>query len=134
MATRVSDWRIPLTYIGSVFLFACGGMFVGGLLTSGDEAIEVASLFLKALEFGVFQVLGGSVLFGAMFMATDPVTSPFTKVGKWIYGTLCGLLTILIRVYSGYVEGVMFSIVIMNATAPLIDHLVLSMKYREVRT
>lgn len=133
MLTRVSDWRIPISYIGSVFLFASGGMFLGGLLTPTDEALAMAPLYTRALDFGVFQVLGGSLLFGAMFMATDPVTSPFTKVGKWIYGTLCGLLTVLIRVHSGYVEGVMFSIVIMNAAAPLIDHLVLSMKYRELK-
>ena len=66
-------------------------------------------------------------------MATDPVTSPFTKAGKYISGIMCGVLTVLIRSFSGYVEGVMFSIVLMNAFAPLIDHIVLSLKYRPVK-
>ena len=69
-------------------------------------------------------------MFGAFFMATDPVTSPFTCAGKYTFGILCGVLTVLIRSFSGYVEGVMFSIVIMNAFAPLIDHIVLALKYR----
>ena len=67
---------------------------------------------------------------GAMFMATDPVTSPFTKIGKCIFGVFCGFFTVLIRGFSGYVEGVMFSIVLMNAFVPLIDHIVLSRKYK----
>ena len=78
----------------------------------------------------VFQVTAGGLLFGAMFMATDPVTSPFTSAGKFCFGILCGLLTVMIRSFSGYVEGVMFSIVIMNAFSPLIDHIVLAIKYR----
>jgi Na+-transporting NADH:ubiquinone oxidoreductase subunit B/electron transport complex protein RnfD len=72
-------------------------------------------------------------MFGAFFMATDPVTSPFTGAGKYTFGIMCGLLTVLIRSFSGYVEGVMFSIVIMNAFAPLIDHIVLMFKYRAAK-
>ena len=81
----------------------------------------------------VFQLLSGGLLFGAMFMATDPVTSPFTKAGKFVFGILCGLLTVLIRSFSGYVEGVMFSIVIMNAFTPLIDRVILGIKYKPVK-
>lgn len=115
--TKVSNWRIPLTYIGSVLILGWLG-----------------NLFLPArVAPPLFQVLGGGLLFGAMFMATDPVTSPFTKMGKYVFGTFCGLLTILIRSFSSYVEGVMFSILIMNALTPLIDHIVLSVKYRKRR-
>jgi len=131
--TRVSDWRIPTTYIGSVFIFAFGGTIIGGLLSGGESVSAGNGLLSASFEFGLFQVLGGSVLFGAMFMATDPVTSPFTKTGKLIFGVMCGLLTVVIRVFSGYVEGVMFSIIIMNAAAPLIDHIVLSMRYQDVQ-
>jgi Na+-transporting NADH:ubiquinone oxidoreductase subunit B/electron transport complex protein RnfD len=112
---KVIDWRIPASYVGSVFLF--------GLLGNLAWPDKVAPV--------MFQVLGGGMLFGAMFMATDPVTSPFTGSGKWIFGILCGLLTVLIRSFSGSVEGVMFSIVIMNAFTPLIDHIVLGIKYRK---
>ncbi len=115
--TKVSNWRIPISYVGSVFVFAA----IGNRLAPGSIAPPV------------FQVLTGGLLFGALFMATDPVTSPFTRVGKYIFGILCGILTVLIRSFSGFVEGVMFSIVIMNALAPLIDHIVLMLKYRPVK-
>ncbi len=119
MLTRVSNWRVPVTYLATVFVFA----FILGLF---GKAPEGASAF----NFALFNLLGGSVLFGAMFMSCDPVTSPFTATGKFVFGIGCGLLTVLIRVFSGYVEGVMFSIVIMNAFTPLIDHAVLSVRYR----
>ena len=134
MLTRVSDWRIPITFIGSVFVFAFGGSIVGGMMSGGASLPAGTGLISGSFAFGLFHVCGGSVLFGAMFMACDPVTSPFTKIGKFIFGAGCGLLTVLIRVFSGYVEGVMFSIVIMNATAPLIDHIVLQMRFRNAQT
>ncbi|MHC4124845.1 MAG: RnfABCDGE type electron transport complex subunit D [Planctomycetota bacterium] len=115
--TKVSNWRIPVSYIGSVFVFAAiGNHFLPGRIAPA-----------------VFQVFTGGLLFGALFMATDPVTSPFTRAGKYSFGIMCGLLTVLIRSFSGYVEGVMFSIVIMNAFTPLIDHIVLALKYRPVK-
>ncbi|MBE0536613.1 MAG: RnfABCDGE type electron transport complex subunit D [Phycisphaerae bacterium] len=114
---RVSNWRIPVSYMTTVFIFAA-----------------VGSHFLPAkIAPPMFQVLAGGLLFGAMFMATDPITSPFTKAGKYIFGISCGVLTVLIRSFSGYVEGVMFSIVIMNAFTPLIDQMVLMFKYRPVK-
>ena len=115
--TKVANWRIPITYLASVFVFAA----IGNHFMSDTIAPPV------------FQLFTGGLLFGAFFMATDPVTSPFTSVGKYTFGIMCGILTILIRSFSGYVEGVMFSIVIMNAFAPLIDHIVLSFKYRPVK-
>jgi len=123
MLTRVSNWRVPVTYLASVFVFA----FILGLTGSTPEGSS-------AFDFALFNLLGGSVLFGAMFMSCDPVTSPFTVPGKFVFGLGCGILTVLIRVFSGYVEGVMFSIVIMNAFTPLIDHVVISMRYRSAET
>jgi Na+-transporting NADH:ubiquinone oxidoreductase subunit B/electron transport complex protein RnfD len=110
----VADWRIPVSYLGSVVVFA----FAGSLMT-------------PRIAPPLFQLFGGGLLFGAMYMATDPVTSPFTRAGKYAFGVCCGLLTVLIRAFSIYPEGVMFSIVIMNAFVPLIDHVVLGVKYRE---
>ena len=120
MLTRVSNWRVPVTYLASVFVFA----FILGLFGVSEAG---------AFEYALFHILGGSVLFGAMFMSCDPVTSCYTTTGKFIFGLGCGLLTICIRVFSGYVEGVMFSIVIMNAFAPLIDHMVIQMKYKNAQ-
>ncbi|MCG6931640.1 MAG: RnfABCDGE type electron transport complex subunit D [Desulfofustis sp.] len=128
MLTRVSNWRVPISYLASVFVMAFVIGLFGGIPSAGESAAP--SGFAAAFNFGLFNLLGGSVLFGAMFMACDPVTSPFTVPGKFIFGIGCGVLTVLIRVFSGYVEGVMFSIVIMNAFTPLIDHIVLSMRYR----
>ena len=114
--TKVANWRIPVSYIGSVVIFSSIGTFIAPLQIAPP----------------VFQVFAGGLLFGALFMATDPVTSPFTKAGKYIFGILCGLLTVLIRAFSGYTEGVMFSIIFMNALTPLLDHIIINFKYRSV--
>ncbi len=117
MMTKISNWRIPLSYLGTVFIIS----YVGNMALPDTYAPPL------------FQILSGGLLFGAMFMATDPVTAPMTKIGKYLFGIFCGFLTVLIRALSGYVEGVMFSIVIMNAFTPLLDHIVLSVKYRQVK-
>lgn len=118
MLAKISNWRIPVSYIGTVFVLAL-----------------IGHRFLpQEIAPPVFQILSGGLMFGAMFMATDPITSPFTKTGKYCFGISCGVLTVLIRSFSGYVEGVMFSIVIMNAFTPLIDQIVLMFKYRPAKT
>ncbi|MDQ7794828.1 MAG: RnfABCDGE type electron transport complex subunit D [bacterium] len=101
---RVIDWRIPVTYVGTVALLT---WVLGprGLFT-GDP---------------VAHVLAGGLVLGAFFMATDYVSSPVTPLGRVWFGVGCGLLTAMIRLYGGYPEGVSFSILIMNIVAPLID-------------
>jgi electron transport complex protein RnfD len=92
------DYRIPLGVFASVIVIS--------LLTGQDP---------------VFHLLAGSVLFGAVFMATDPVTSPITKPGRWIFGIGIGLFIMLIRIWGSYPEGVTFAILLMNAATPLIN-------------
>jgi Na+-transporting NADH:ubiquinone oxidoreductase subunit B len=71
-------------------------------------------------------VIGG-LAFGAVFMATDPVTATQTESGKWVYGLLIGMFTVLIRVFNpAYPEGIMLAILLMNVFAPLIDYFVVS--------
>lgn len=113
--TKIADWRIPLTYLTTVAIFPW------------------LSNHLFSTQFAppLFQILSGGLLLGAFFMATDPVTSPFTKLGRWVAGVLLGILTVLIRGLSGYVEGVMFSILLVNALTPLIDTIVLKLRYRK---
>lgn len=113
--TKIIDWRTPFSYLATVvvFSFACNHLF--------------HTKFAPPL----FQLLSGGLLLGAFFMATDPVTCPFTKQGRWIGGILLGVLTVLIRGLSGYVEGVMFSLLFVNAFTPLIDTLVLKVRYRK---
>jgi Na+-transporting NADH:ubiquinone oxidoreductase subunit B len=72
-----------------------------------------------------FNILSGGILFGAFFMATDPVSGPITISGKWMYGILIGVITVLIRFFSGYVEGVTFAILLGNIFAPLIDEAII---------
>ena len=98
------NWRTPVFYLGSfsVFAFVLGrnGFFSGPIL---------------------FEVLAGGLLLGAFFMATDYATTPISPKGKIIMGIGCGFLTVIIRFYSGYPEGVSFAILIMNVFVPAID-------------
>ena len=100
---------IPACFIGTVFVFAAIYYAVTG---DGDP-----------LQMGIFHVLAGGVMIGAFFMATDYVTSPMLPMGKVIFGIGCGVITMLIRFFGSYPEGVSFSILLMNVLTPLIDNL-----------
>jgi len=115
--TGIGSWRIML----SVF---AGGAIMGLIL----NAFAVNEFM--AIPFWQHLILGGFA-FGAVFMATDPVSAAQTQRGKWIYGFLIGLLAILIRVLNpAYPEGVMLAILLMNVFAPLIDHYVIEANIR----
>jgi len=102
---KYADWRIPTSYLGSVFIF-------GGIFWLVD-----ASRFPDP----VFHLFAGGLMLGAFFMATDLVTCPLTPKGSWIFGTGAGVLVVLIRLYGGLPEGVMYSILLMNGVTPLIN-------------
>jgi Na+-translocating ferredoxin:NAD+ oxidoreductase subunit D len=99
------EWRIPAGFIGAVALFA-------GVLRLIDPA---------GYPDPLFHVLAGGLLLGAIFMATDYVTSPFTPSGKLIFGVSAGLIVMIIRTWGGLQEGVMYAILLMNAFTPLIN-------------
>lgn len=101
---KVITARIPLAYIGTVAILAF-------LFPRGNDRIA----WMAA------QVFGGGLMLGAIFMATDYVTSPLTKLGQIVYGIGCGIITILIRYFGGYSEGVTYAILCMNACAVLLD-------------
>lgn len=105
LVKKYADWRIPVSFSGSVFLF--GGAF---WITNPSEYPDP-----------IFHLLSGGLMLGAFFMATDLVTSPITKTGSWIFGIGAGLILIIIRLYGGLPEGVMYSILLMNAVTPLIN-------------
>ncbi len=102
---RVIDWRIPASYIGTVLVLA--------LVLPGPKA--------DLLPYLLYHVFGGGLMLGAFFMATDYVTSPITTRGRWVFGIGCGILTVLIRLWGGYPEGVSYSILLMNVATPVID-------------
>ena len=102
---RAASWEIPAGVLLSVFCIA-GVVNLSNLGAAWTVLHELAS---------------GSLLFGAFYIATDPVTSPLTSRGKWIYGVGIGAIIMLLRLFSGYPEGVMFAVLLMNAVTPLIN-------------
>lgn len=102
---RCLDWKIPLTILATVGLVSSGYY----LLNPTTAASPLVHLF------------GGGLLFGAVFMATDMVTSPITPIGTLVYAFGIGLLVFVIRVFGGLPEGVMYSILIMNSVVPLLN-------------
>ena len=104
---RVVSLRIPVAFLGTVavltFLFPQGG--------NGN------------LEWMAYQMLSGGLVLGALFMATDYVTSPVTKLGQVVFGIGCGLLTVAIRYFGGYPEGVSYAILVMNCCVVLLDRI-----------
>lgn len=102
---RFLDWRIPVAVIGSAMLVALAFNLADPGRYPPPE----------------FVMLSGGLMLGAVFMATDMVTSPVTLLGVWIYGALIGVVTVMIRYFGGLTEGVMYAILLGNALAPLID-------------
>jgi len=101
---RTASWEIPAGVLLSVVV--CGGL--ADLLTNSQWTV-------------FHHIFGGALLFGAFFIATDPVTSPLTSRGKFIFGVGVGAFVMLLRIFSGYPEGVMFAVLLMNALTPLIN-------------
>lgn len=104
---KVIKWRIPVYYIGTVFLLT---VLIGGMNGLG-------------IWYPLFQILSGGLFFGAIFMATDPVTSPVTKNGQILYGICLGILTVVFRYFTAYPEGVLTSILTMNMLVFIIEKL-----------
>ena len=99
------DWRIPVAYIGTAAI-------LGWIFGSPEGLFKMNILFY---------IFSGGLMLGALFMATDMVTSPITKSGRWIFGIGCGILTVVIRRWGGYPEGVSYSILLMNLLVPIIN-------------
>jgi len=113
--TGVGSWR---TMVGGVL-----GLLASALLLTTLSGATTGPLSLQCWE----HLLCGGFLFGIVFMATDPVSSPETNTGKWIYGALVGLVTILVRTINpAYPEGTMLAVLLLNAFAPGIDHFVVA--------
>ncbi|MBN1777426.1 MAG: RnfABCDGE type electron transport complex subunit D [Clostridiales bacterium] len=105
---RVIDWRIPVSFIATV---AVAYFIKTGTLYSMESGAQNV----------LYQLLSGGLIIGAVFMATDYVTSPITGIGKLIMGVGCGVLLFVIREFSSYPEGCSFAILFMNVLTPLID-------------
>ena len=119
--TKIGSWRIIVsTLIGAVVM----GLIFNGVVDAGWIGSSSKFFGLMSVPFWQHLIIG-SILFGAVFMATDPVTAAQTNKGKWIYGFLIGFVSIIIRVFNpAYPEGVFLAILLMNVFAPTIDHYV----------
>ncbi|HOO67853.1 MAG TPA: RnfABCDGE type electron transport complex subunit D [Bacilli bacterium] len=113
--TKTIKWRIPLMYISTVFIIT---MIIGYSFDLG-------------VWYPLFHILSGGLLFGAVFMATDPVTSPITTKGQIFYGICLGLLTVSLRFLTSYPEGVMTSILFMNLLVFMFDKIGVKMMYNK---
>jgi len=102
LVLRIIDYRIVVGYLGS---------------------FAVLAWLLPTQGSVLFHLFSGGLILGAFFMATDWVTSPITRKGRWVFGIGCGIITIVIRLWGGYPEGVSYSILLMNVFTPLIDRL-----------
>jgi Na+-translocating ferredoxin:NAD+ oxidoreductase subunit D len=117
LVMKYADWRIPLSYMGTVFIL--GGLF---WYFSPDKYPDP-----------LFHMLSGGLMLGALFMATDMVTSPITNSGAWIFGVGAGIVLVIIRLFGGVPEGVMYSILFMNAFTPMINRYTRPRYFGEVR-
>ncbi|MCF6154808.1 MAG: RnfABCDGE type electron transport complex subunit D [Candidatus Brocadia sp.] len=111
---RVANWRIPVSYLGSVLVFSVFFSFILG----------------KSVAPPLFQLLSGGLILGAFFMATDPITATYNQTAKWIFGAGCGFVTVLIRDFTTLPEGVMYSILLMNLLAIPIQSFMVKIRYR----
>lgn len=105
VARNMMNWRIPVAVLSSAFVLS-------GILYLIDKQVYPDP---------VFMLFSGGLMLGAVFMASDMVSSPMTSLGVWIYGALIGLLVIVIRIWGGLPEGVMYAILLANALSPHID-------------
>ncbi|WP_036226004.1 RnfABCDGE type electron transport complex subunit D [Mesoaciditoga lauensis] len=113
----IVSYEIPIAYIGTTFGISAIYWFINP----------------SAYPDPTTAILIGGVMLGALFMATDPVTSPITSKGKWIFGLGCGVITVLIRYVGSYPEGVNFAILLMNSLVPFIDQISRPKVFGEVR-
>ena len=104
---RYLDWRIPVSVFASVAVFAA--------------LLHVANA--QRYPSAAFMLLSGGLMLGAVYMATDPVTAPVTKLGRWAFGVGIGVLVVVIRIWGGLPEGVMYAILLMNALVPFINRI-----------
>lgn len=116
LAKKIITWHIPVSILLTVFVFS-------GLMHLANPSTYVSP---------VYQLLTGGLLLGSVFMATDYVTSPMTKKGQVIYGVAIGFLTVVIRNWGAYPEGMSFAILIMNAFTPLINNYCKPKRFGEV--
>ena len=118
LLTRIANWRTVVSILAAAFVTAA-------VIYNTDTTRFAPPMW---------HMCAGGLLFGAFFMATDPVSSPITNAGKRIYGIMIGVVTMLIRNFTGYVEGVMFAILLGNIVAPILDEIVFKIRIGRLKS
>ena len=128
--TKIASWRIIVSAVAGALAM---GLIFNGVVDAGWIGENSKFFGLMSVPFWQHLIIG-SILFGAVYMATDPVTASQTNKGKWIYGFLIGFMSIMIRVFNpAYPEGVFLAILLMNVFAPTIDHYVIQANVKKRR-
>ncbi len=128
----------------SLLLLLCGGYLIlrGFMGWRIPLAIFISAVVLSSLFYFIdavqypdpwFMLTSGGLMLGALFMATDPVSAPVTPMGMWVFGLLIGALTIIIRLFGGLPEGIMYAILLANASVPLIEAIAQPRKFGQVK-
>ena len=113
----IMGWRIPLA------------IFISSVLVSGAFFLIDGNQYPSPL----FMLTSGGLMLGALFMATDPVSAPVTPMGMWLFGLLIGAMTIIIRLFGGLPEGIMYAILFANASVPLIEAIAQPRKFGQLK-
>ncbi len=117
---KIISWHIPVAFIGTAFVFSAILYFVDPIHVEVIDKVKQTMGTVGYID-PLTTILTGGIMLGACFMATDMVTSPMAKSGQIIFGVGCGLLTVIIRTWGAYPEGVSFAILLMNSVTPLIN-------------
>ena len=117
----IGEVSIAAILIGFIYLVARGVIHFETPLFMVGTVFALSLIVDNSFSMALYQILAGGLVFGAVFMATDYVTTPITRTGKMIFGVGCGLITFLIRYFGNYPEGVSFAILLMNILSPYIE-------------
>jgi Na+-transporting NADH:ubiquinone oxidoreductase subunit B len=115
VAKKAASWRLVLSCL------------LGGIVSSG--ILRLAGF--NQIPDPLTTLMAGSFLFGAFFIVTEPVSGAKTKIGQWIYGSMIGSLIVVLRGFSNFSEGVMFSVLILNAFVPILDQTIRQMQAKK---
>ncbi len=129
--SKAANWRLPLAVIGSYMTCQFLLIFFGSAYAAAmPEGVDIAARLFSALRLTLLSACSGSLMFGAFFYATDPVSAPKTDEARWLYGGTIGLLSSLIGAFAVWPAGTMFAILFSNMFAPITDYAIKSRKQK----
>jgi Na+-transporting NADH:ubiquinone oxidoreductase subunit B len=133
--SKAANWRLPLSVVAAYIVTQLLLILFGAAYDNAPpNTVDIASRAVRALRLTMASVCSGSLMFGAFFYATDPVSAPKSNEGRWLYGAAIGLLSALIGAFSVWPAGTMFAILFANMFAPITDYAITSAKQKARQT